>query len=59
MERTGVALRFGMDKRIDRFIITVRNIESGEMVRQIPAEDMVKLAHSLEDLKGVLYNKTI
>jgi len=27
------------------------------VVRQIPSEEVVKLAHSIEDLKGLLFNE--
>ena len=50
-------LSFNLDERINRTIITVKKMETGEVVRQIPSEDFVKLAHSLEDMKGLLFNK--
>ena len=50
-------LSFSLDDRINRTIITVKKLETGEVVRQIPSEDFVKLAHSLEDMKGLLFNK--
>ena len=50
-------LSFSLDDRINRTIITVKKLDTGEMVRQIPSEDFVKLAHSLEDMKGLLFNK--
>jgi flagellar protein FlaG len=50
-------LSFSLDERINRTIITVKKLETGEVVRQIPTEEFVKLAHSLEDMKGLLFNK--
>ena len=50
-------LSFSLDERINRTIITVKKLETGEVVRQIPSEEFVKLAHSLEDMKGLLFNK--
>lgn len=38
-------------------IVTVRNISTGEVVRQIPNEVVVKLAKGLENFKGSLHNK--
>jgi len=49
-------LRFGVDRRINTFIITVTDKLSGDVVRQIPPEAVVRVAHSIENLKGVLYN---
>lgn len=56
MQSKGRDLSFSIDEKIDRSIITVRNLRTGELVRQIPTEDMVKLAHSIEDMKGLLFN---
>ena len=52
-------LGFSMDDKINTFIVTVRNTETGEVIRQIPTEAVVKFAHNLEDLKGVLFNQTM
>lgn len=49
-------LGFSVDNRINTFIVTVRNTNTGEVIRQIPNEVIVKFAHSLEDLKGILFN---
>jgi flagellar protein FlaG len=49
-------LRFGVDRRINTFVITVTDKLSGDVVRQIPPEAVVRVAHAIEDLKGVLYN---
>ncbi|MFM7657998.1 MAG: flagellar protein FlaG [Burkholderiaceae bacterium] len=49
-------LRFGVDRRINTFVITVTDKTSGDVVRQIPPEAVIRVAHSIEDLKGVLYN---
>jgi len=35
----------------------VRNTNTGEVIRQIPNEVVVKFAHSLENLKGLLFNE--
>lgn len=56
MQSKGRDLSFSIDEKIDRSIITVRNLKTGELVRQIPTEDMVRLAHSIEDMKGLLFN---
>ncbi len=56
MQSKGRDLSFSIDEKIDRSIVTVRNLKTGELVRQIPTEDMVRLAHSIEDMKGLLFN---
>lgn len=49
-------LGFGIDRKINTYVITVTDRKSGDVVRQIPAEAVVRIAHSIEDLKGVLYS---
>lgn len=53
----GRDLGFSVDRKINSFIITVRNTNTGEVIRQIPNEVVVKFAHSLENLKGILFNE--
>jgi flagellar protein FlaG len=40
-------------------IVTVRNTQTGEVVRQIPNEVVIKLAQGLETSKGSLHNKQV
>jgi uncharacterized FlaG/YvyC family protein len=39
-------------------VVIVRNTETGEVVRHIPTEVVVRLAHSIDDMKGLLLNAT-
>ena len=52
VERNGRGLNFSFDDRLHQPIITVRNTDTGEIVRQIPNEVIVRVAHNIEDLKG-------
>ena len=47
-------LGFSVDKVANDVVVTVKRKESGEIVRQIPSETVLKLAHNFEKLKGVL-----
>jgi len=38
-------------------IVTVRNTSTGEVVRQIPNEVVIKLASGLDNPKGFIHNK--
>lgn len=59
LQSKGRDLSFSLDERIDRTIITVKNLQTGEVVRQIPTEEVVRMAHSIEDMKGVLFNEVL
>lgn len=56
--RNGRDLNFRVDEAVDRTVITVRSKHTGEVVRQIPSETVLKVAHSIEDMKGLLLNET-
>ena len=51
-------LGFSVDKVAKEVVVTVKRKESGEIVRQIPSETALKLAHNFEKLKGSLLDKT-
>jgi flagellar protein FlaG len=50
-------LGFSVDDRLNRQIVRVTNKETGELVRQIPSEVVIRVANSIESLKGVLFDK--
>jgi flagellar protein FlaG len=55
--QNGRGLNFSVDEELNRHIITVRKTETGEVVRQIPTEVAIKVAHSIEDVKGLLLDE--
>lgn len=57
MRKEGRNLAFSVDKKVDQTVITVKNSHTGEVVRQIPDESLLHVAHSIEDMKGLLYDK--
>ena len=59
MRKNGRELNFSMDESIDRVVITVKNSQTGEIVRQIPDAAAMRVAHNLESLKGMLHNASI
>ena len=48
-----------MDEKLGRPIVYVKNATTGELVRQIPNEVVVRIAHSIADFKGMLHNEKI
>ena len=55
----GRALHFSFDDTVGTPVILVKNRESGEVIRQIPNEVVIKVAHSIDDLKGMLHNEAV
>ena len=59
LEKRQSELGFSVDKVANDVVITVKRKESGEIVRQIPSETVLKLAHNFEKLKGVLLDESL
>ncbi|OUV02955.1 MAG: hypothetical protein CBC42_05470 [Betaproteobacteria bacterium TMED82] len=49
-------LGFSVDDVTDHSVVTVTRKDSGEIIRQIPSETVMQVAHNLEKLKGVLFD---
>ena len=49
-------LSFSMDQQLGVPVVVVTNSQTGEVVRQIPNEVVVRVAHNLEAFKGMLHN---
>jgi len=60
MRDGGRDLSFEMDPSIKgQPVIIVRKEDTGEVIRQIPTPEVLKVAHSIDALKGLLMNKEI
>jgi flagellar protein FlaG len=59
MLQNGRNLSFSIDPSLEIPIITVKNEETGEVIRQIPTQAVVQVAHNFDALKGVLLNAKI
>ena len=57
MKESSRGLNFSIDEKLGRPVVTVRNESTGEVVRQIPNEVVVRVAHSIDELKGLLLNE--
>jgi len=59
LQDLGRDLNFSVDDRINRYVIVVQNKESGEVIRQIPDVEALRMAHRIEDLKGVIFSEDV
>ena len=59
MKESGRTLSFSMDVKLGRPIVFVKNMANGDVVRQIPSEVVVRVAHGIEDFKGLLHNEAV
>jgi flagellar protein FlaG len=56
IDQTPTATKITVDKELDRFIVQVTDKQTGEVVREIPGEAILKIARNIENLKGLLYD---
>ena len=56
MASTKRGLGFQIDEAVGGPVVTVRSAETGEVVRQIPNEVIVRIAHNIDKAKGLLLN---
>ncbi len=59
MESNNRNLGFAFDAKLGVHVITVSNTETGEVIRQIPSETVMRVAHKFDELKGLFHDKTI
>ena len=52
-------LSFSVDQISKRFVVTVMDQNTGEVIRSIPGESVLRVAHSIEALKGVLFEESL
>ena len=56
MERNKRDLSFSVDDVTNTVVLTVKNRE-GEVVRQIPSETALRVAHNIENMKGLMQDQ--
>lgn len=52
-------LRFSIDDVSDRIMVTITDEKTGKVVRQLPSEAILRVAHNIESLKGVLFDELL
>jgi flagellar protein FlaG len=55
----GRSIQFSVDATTGRTIISVRDATTGEVIRQVPGEDALKLAQSLENSLSMMLDETV
>lgn len=55
LARDPVALRFSVDETLKRPIVTVVSEETGEIVHQLPAEEVMRAVRNIDKMRGILF----
>jgi flagellar protein FlaG len=57
VQSMGRNLNFSIDSTTGYHIVRVTNPETGEMIRQLPSEELLRIAQSFEQLNAALVNQ--
>lgn len=52
-------LQFSVDSVSNKVMVVVTDEVTGETVRQVPAEAVLRVAHNIEAMKGLLFDKVL
>lgn len=59
LKMASLGLQFEFDKETAKMIAKVVDVESGDVIRQIPSEEVVRILKALSKLQGLLMHQTI
>ena len=59
LERSTTSAIITRDEDLNRFIVKIADESSGEIVREIPSEALLKFARNLQELKGLIFDKSL
>jgi flagellar protein FlaG len=52
-------LNFSVDDATNYVVVKVKNTDSGDVIRQIPSETVLRVAHNIEAVKGMLRDQEV
>jgi flagellar protein FlaG len=58
VQSINTSISFSIDSDTKKTVIRVSDLQSGKVIRQIPPEDMLRIAARLNELVGLVYDKT-
>ncbi len=58
LQNTSTQLSFSVDEATDRSIVTVKDAATGDVIRQIPSEEVLKFAERLNELQSEFGSST-
>ena len=56
LEKIPTTLAFQVDASSNRFVVNVADMSTGELLRQIPGDAVLRIARQLESLKGIIFD---
>lgn len=59
LKKTPTTAIITRDEQLNRFIVRIADASSGEVVREIPSEALLKFARNLQELKGLIFDASL
>ena len=56
LKKIPTTLHFQKDEASNRFIVNVTDISTGEVIRSLPGDAVLRIARQLESLKGIIFD---
>lgn len=56
LEKIPTTLAFQVDETSNRFVVNVADVSTGELIRKIPGDAVLRIARQLESLKGIIFD---
>lgn len=57
VEKFSTKVGFSLDKESNQFKIIVTDKETGKVIRQIPAEEILALSKKMEEIAGIIFDE--
>ena len=57
VKKVPTSLDFSVDEASKRFIVSVTDTNTGEVIRKLPGDAVLRIAKQLESLKGVVFDQ--
>ena len=56
VKKVPTSLHFSVDDASNRFVIQVTDTNTGEVIRKVPGDAILRVARQIESLKGILFD---
>lgn len=57
VKKVPTSLHFSVDDSAKRFVVQVTDTNTGEVIRKVPGDAILRIARQIESLKGVLFDE--
>tara|TARA_B110000967_G_C18877241_1_gene559039 strand:+ start:721 stop:1107 length:387 start_codon:yes stop_codon:yes gene_type:complete len=56
LKKIPTTLHFQVDESSKRFVVNVTDLSTGDLIRSLPGEAVLRIARQLESLKGIIFD---